>query len=145
MNNKTAILQNETASFPKSHQKKTGIKMTISDISVYQWTASTNSCLAKGTLDSEDMYILCDQILSRHSKYFYGGFDWNIAIGSTDADLKNLVANQYNGNYGINAGYVSSTYNSTAYEGFAFKDKFLFKPSVALQKVYIYRRTPSTE
>lgn len=145
VNNKTATLENETASFPKSHAKKVGIKMTISDISVYQWTASTNSCLAKGTLDSEDMYILCDQILSRHSRYFDGSIQWNIAIGSTDAALRNTVASQYGGDYGIKAGYITGTYNSTSYEGFAFKDKFLFKPSTGLQKVYIYRRTPSTE
>ena len=145
VNNKTAILENDTASFPKSHQKQTGIKMTISNISVYQWTASTNSCLAKGELDSEDMYILCDQILSRHSRYFDGSFQWNLAIGSTDAALRNTVANQYGGDYSITAGYINGTYNETDYEGFAFKDKFLFKPSTGLQKVYIYRRTPVTE
>lgn len=145
VNNKTAILENNTASFPKSHAKKTGIKMTISGISVYQWSDITNSCLAMGTLDSEDMYILCDQILSRHPNYFDGGLMWNLFIGSEDDDVKGLVANQYKNDYSIKAGYVIDTYNNASYEGFAFKDKFLFKRSTGLQKVYIYRRTPSTE
>ena len=137
---KTATLENETASFPKSHTKTKGIKMTISDISMYQWDAGSDSGLAKGTLNSDDMYVLADQILSRHNSYF-SDWKWNLAVGTTDADLKGKVAGQYNGDYGITAGYIESS----SYEGFAFKDKFLFSPSTAFKKVYIYRRTPVVE
>lgn len=114
--------------------------MTISDISMYQWDAGSDSGLAKGTLNSDDMYVLADQILSRHNSYF-SDWKWNLAVGTTDADLKEKVAGQYNGDYGITAGYIESS----SYEGFAFKDKFLFSPSTAFKKVYIYRRTPVVE
>ena len=146
VNSGTATLENETASFPKSHAKTTGIEVSINGIYVDQWNSDCS--LATGTLDSEDMYVLCDQILSRHPSYFSTtDWRWSFAIGSTDNDLRRLVANQYNNDYSITAGFItgSATINgkTTNYEGFAFKDRFLFNPTTALQTVYIYRRTPS--
>ena len=142
VNSKTICLENDTASFPNSHEKTSGIKMTISGISVYQWATSSNSSLLRGVLDSDDVYVLIDQILSKHGKY-YNGWEWNLLISVGGGSLRSLVSNQYNNNYNITAGYVSSEYDGTHYEGFAFKDKMLYQPSVSLQKVYIYRRTPS--
>ena len=144
VSSKTTILENDTATFPKSKEKTTGIKMTITDITIKNWEDSSNSTLASGTLDSEDMYILCDQILSRHDQYYSGSLKWNLMISMGGGSVRSLVAGQYNGDYSINAGYIFGTYNNTNYEGFAFKDKFLFQPSTALKKVYIYRRTPSS-
>lgn len=151
VNSKSATIENNTASFPKSHQRPVGMGMTINDISLFKWNSNSSSSLAKGTLDDNDVYVLCDQMLSRHSEYFnttgglFGITKWTIAFGSTDESLKNKIAQQYNGDYGITAGYVSSEYNGTHYEGFAFKDNLLFNPAVGLQSVYIYRRTPASE
>lgn len=141
--NKTAVMQNETASFPKSKEKPTGIKMTVSELGLKNWDSATKTTLGKGALDSEDMYILCDQILSRHSSY-YNGNKWSLMIAFGGGSLRNLVANQYNGDYGITAGYVVGSYGDASYEGFAFKDTFLYNPSsYSLKKVLVYRRTPS--
>ena len=142
VSSKSVTLENDTASFPKSHEKTSGIKMSISGISVYQWATSSNSSLLKGTMNSDDVYVLIDQMLSRHSQY-YNGTKWNLLIALGGGSLRNLVASQYNNDYSITAGYVSSEYDGTHYEGFAFKDKMLFRPTAALQKVYFYRRTPS--
>ena len=58
--------------------------------------------------------------------------------------VRNLVANQYDGDYSITAGYVIGSYENASYEGFAFKDTFLYNPSsYTLKKVLVYRRTPS--
>lgn len=142
VNSKTVTLENNTASFPNSREKTSGIKMTISDISVYQWMTSSNSSLLKGTMDSNDVYVLIDQMLSRHSSY-YNGYKWSLLMLAGGGTLKGLVSSQYNNDYSITAGYVSSEYNGTHYEGFAFKDAMLYNPATALQKVYFYRRTPS--
>ena len=145
VNSKSLVLENESASFPKSKEKTQGLRMSISNISVYQWNASTNTCTLKGNLDPDDTYIMVDQLLSKHGQYYDGGTNWNLLMMLGGGSLKNLVSNQYNGDYSITAGYVSSEYDGTSYEGFAFKDKLLYKPSVGLQKIYIYRRTPVSE
>ena len=88
---------------------------------------------------------MVDQMLSKHGQYYDGGTNWNLLMLLGGGSLKSLVSNQYNGDYNITAGYVSSTYDGSSYAGFAFKDKLLYKPSVGLQKIYIYRRTPVSE
>lgn len=140
---KSATMENTTASFPNSKTKTTGIKMTVTELEINTWTSSTKSAIIGGTLDSDDMYILADQILSRHSSY-YSGWKWDLMISMGGGSLESLVANQYDGDYSFLAGYISSTYDSTSYEGFAFKDSFLYNPSTALKKIYLYRRTPSS-
>lgn len=142
---KSLVLENETASFPKSKEKTQGLKMSINSISTYQWDTNANKCTLKGNLDPDDTYIMVDQMLSRHGQYYDGGTNWNLLMLLGGGSLKNLVSGQYNGDYSITAGYVSSEYNGTHYEGFAFKDKLLYKPSIGLQKIYIYRRTPANE
>ncbi len=142
---KSLVLEKESASFPKSKEKTQGLKMSISNISTYQWSASSNTCTLKGELDPDDTYIMVDQMLSKHGQYYDGGTNWNLLMLLGGGSLKSLVSNQYNGDYNITAGYVSSTYDGSSYAGFAFKDKLLYKPSVGLQKIYIYRRTPVSE